>query len=100
MRKLGFANGKLLERELRAYHAELANVWGAPKIGRLHAAKLLGAAAGDFSGLTAQGKPVLVEAKEVTAEPRFSLMKIEPHQARALREVAAKGGVAVLVVRV
>jgi len=100
VRKRGFANGKLLESELRAYHNELANVWGAPKIGRLHAAKLLGAAAGDFSGLTVQGRPVLVEAKEVTSKARFELDMVKPHQLRGLREAATKGGIGVLVVRV
>ena len=95
-----YARGKALESELRAYHVALSGAEGAPRMGRLHAAARLGAAASDFSGLTVDGRTVLVEAKEVTSKPRFPLSMIEPHQARALREVGAAGGVAVLVVRV
>ncbi len=100
MKQKFYANGKRLEAELRAYHAELSKIDGAPRIGRLHAAARLGKADGDFSGVTADGRTVLVEAKEVTARARFELKMIDPHQMEALRSVGMRGGVAVLVVRV
>ena len=94
-----YAQGKQLEAELRWYHAGLESVPDAPRMGRLHATAETGKAEADFSGHLG-GRRVLVEAKEVTAEPRFRVDAVKPHQVRALRECHQGGGVAVLVVRV
>jgi len=98
MRQKFFANGKRLEHELRAYHASFGP--GEPNMARLHAAARLGKADGDFSGTTPDGRAVLVEAKEVTSEPRFPLKMVKPHQLRGLVDVGRAGGVAVAIVRV